>query len=57
MTSYRQTRRHFLAALPALTAFGQAKPLDIAAVEIWQLHGHRDATLGCLLYTSDAADE
>ena len=44
MTS--QTRRHFLAALPALTAFGQTKPLEIAAVEIWQLHGHHDATLG-----------
>src|SRR5665647_1737586 len=97
-----QTRRHFLATLPALSAFAQSKPLDIAAVEIWQLHGHRDATLGvdrqyqanplyiydelrpkpyadarqptsqsapvsayylkiktdgCLLYTSDAADE
>src|ERR1035437_7758437 len=41
-----QTRRHFLAAIPALTAFAQTKPLEIAAVEIWQLHGHRDATLG-----------
>ena len=41
-----QTRRHFLAALPALTAFGQTKPLEITAVEIWQLHGHRDATRG-----------
>src|ERR1035437_7575595 len=46
MTSYRQTRRHFLAALPALTAFAQTKPLEITAVEIWQLHGHRDATRG-----------
>src|SRR5258708_775776 len=44
MTS--QTRRHFLATLPALTAFAQSKPLEITAVEIWQLHGHRDTTRG-----------
>src|ERR1035438_10676938 len=40
------TRRRFLAALPALTAFGQTKPLEIAAVEILQLHGHRDTPRG-----------
>ena len=40
------TRRRFLATLPALTAFGQSKPLDIAAVEILQLQGHRDTTRG-----------
>src|ERR1035441_4132943 len=40
------TRRRFLAPPPALTAFGQSKPLDIAAVEILQLQGHRDTTRG-----------
>src|SRR5260370_31489770 len=44
MTS--QTRRHFLATIPAFTAFAQSKPLEITAVEIWQLHGHRDTTHG-----------
>jgi L-alanine-DL-glutamate epimerase-like enolase superfamily enzyme len=44
MTS--QTRRRFLATLPAFTAFAQSKPLEIAAVEIWQLHGHRDTPRG-----------
>jgi len=39
-------RRSFLAALPALAAFGQTDPLPIAAVEIWRLDGHRDATTG-----------
>jgi L-alanine-DL-glutamate epimerase-like enolase superfamily enzyme len=40
------TRRHFLAALSTLPAFAQSKPLEITAVEIWQLHGHRDTTRG-----------
>ena len=39
-------RRRFLAALPAFAAFGQTKPLEIAAVEIWHLQGHRTATRG-----------
>ncbi|MEO8596320.1 MAG: enolase C-terminal domain-like protein [Candidatus Solibacter sp.] len=39
-------RRRFLAALPAFAAFGQTKPLEITAVEIWRLDGHRDATTG-----------
>ena len=41
----RLTRRNFLAALP-FTALAQSKPLPIGAVEIWQVHGHRDAVRG-----------
>ena len=43
------SRRHFLAALPAmpaLSAFAESKPLKIAAVEIWQVHGHRETLPG-----------
>lgn len=39
-------RRHFLATLPAVAAFAESKPLKIAAIEIWQVHGHRDALRG-----------
>jgi L-rhamnonate dehydratase len=39
------TRRHFL-ALPAFAALAETKPVPIAAVEIWQLHGHRDNLRG-----------
>jgi len=39
------TRRHLLAALP-LAALAQSKPLPVAAVEIWQVRGHRDAIRG-----------
>ena len=43
------SRRHFLAALPALPAlraFAETKPLKIAAVEIWQVRGHRETLPG-----------
>jgi L-alanine-DL-glutamate epimerase-like enolase superfamily enzyme len=40
------TRRHFLAVLPAAAAFAETKPIPIAAVEVWQLHGHRDSLRG-----------
>src|SRR6266568_2676998 len=40
------SRRGFLATLPAVAAFAQAKPLKITAVEIWQLTGHRDSLRG-----------
>jgi L-alanine-DL-glutamate epimerase-like enolase superfamily enzyme len=40
------TRRNFLAALPAVAALAETKPMPIAAVEVWQLHGHRDSTRG-----------
>jgi L-alanine-DL-glutamate epimerase-like enolase superfamily enzyme len=40
------SRRGFLAALPAVSAFAQAKPVKITAVEIWQLHGHRETVRG-----------
>jgi L-rhamnonate dehydratase len=39
-------RRQFLAALPAVTALADTKPMPIAAVEIWQLHGHRETLRG-----------
>ena len=44
-------RRQFLAALPAIaglaeSAFAETKPVPIAAVEIWQLHGHRETVRG-----------
>jgi L-rhamnonate dehydratase len=42
----RNTRRQFLATLPALAAFAETKPLKISAVEIWELRGHRDAVRG-----------
>ncbi len=40
------SRRSFLAALPAVAVFAQVKPLKITAVEIWELHGHRDSLRG-----------
>ncbi|HTX34088.1 MAG TPA: enolase C-terminal domain-like protein [Bryobacteraceae bacterium] len=40
------SRRHFLAALPAAAALAETKPAPIAAVEIWQLHGHREVERG-----------
>ncbi len=40
------TRRHFLAALPAISALAETKPMPIAAVEVWQVHGHRDSLRG-----------
>ncbi len=39
-------RRRFLAALPAVAAFAQSKPAKIAAVEIWQVRGHRQTMRG-----------
>jgi L-rhamnonate dehydratase len=40
------SRRRFLAALPAAAAFAQTKPAIIGAVEIWELHGHRQTVRG-----------
>jgi L-rhamnonate dehydratase len=40
------SRRHILAALPAVAAFAQTKPLKIAAVEIWELRGHNETIRG-----------
>jgi L-rhamnonate dehydratase len=40
------SRRRFLATLPAVAAFAQTKPLKIAAVEIWELRGHRETVRG-----------
>src|SRR5271155_5525629 len=40
------TRRHFLAAIPAVAALAETKPLKISAVEIWELHGHRESLQG-----------
>ena len=43
------SRRHFLAALPALPAlhaFAETKPLKISAVEIWEVRGHRQTLPG-----------
>jgi len=40
------SRRSFLAALPAAAVFAQTKPLKIAAVEIWELRGHRETVRG-----------
>ena len=40
------TRRHFLAALPTAAALAETKPMPIAAVEVWQLRGHRDSLRG-----------
>src|SRR5438309_181874 len=42
----RVSRRGFLATLPVFTALAQTKPLKITAIEIWQLHGHRDTVRG-----------
>ena len=42
----RFSRRQFFAALPACAAFAQIKPLKIAAVEILEVRGHRDAVRG-----------
>lgn len=40
------TRRRFLATLPIVTALAQTAPLKITAVEIWELHGQREAVRG-----------
>jgi L-rhamnonate dehydratase len=45
------TRRGFLGTLPlgtlpAISAFADVKPVRIAAVEIWQVHGHRETVRG-----------
>jgi L-rhamnonate dehydratase len=40
------SRRHFLAALPAIPAFAVTKPLPISAVELWELRGHRETRRG-----------
>lgn len=40
------SRRRVLAALPAVAAFAQTKPLKIAAVEIWDLRGHHETVRG-----------
>jgi L-rhamnonate dehydratase len=40
------SRRRILAALPAVAAFAQTKPLKIAAVEIWELRGHNQTVRG-----------
>jgi L-rhamnonate dehydratase len=40
------SRRQFLAALPAAAALAETKPMPIAAVEVWQLRGHRDTERG-----------
>src|SRR6185436_9491635 len=48
-TTYSMTklsRRNFLAALPAAAAFAETKPARIAAIEIWQVRGHRDTVRG-----------
>ena len=42
----KTSRRRFLAALPACAAFAAPKPLKIAAVEILEVRGHRDAVRG-----------
>src|SRR5437016_450443 len=39
-------RRHFLATLPAIAVWAETKPLKIAAVEIWQVRGHRETLAG-----------
>lgn len=39
------TRRHFLAAVP-FAAMAQTRPLPIAALEIWELHGHAEKMRG-----------
>ena len=44
--SLRTTRRRFLASLPAAAALAQTKALRIAAVEVWEFRGHRDAVRG-----------
>lgn len=40
------SRRQFLAALPACAVFAQTKPLKISAIELVEVHGHRDAVRG-----------
>jgi L-rhamnonate dehydratase len=40
------SRRQFLAVLPACAAFAQTKPLKISAIELLELHGHRDTVRG-----------
>ncbi len=40
------SRRGFLATLPVVSVLAQTKPLKITAIEIWQLHGHRETVRG-----------
>lgn len=40
------SRRGFLATLPVASILAQTKALKITAVEIWQVHGHRDTVRG-----------
>ncbi len=44
--SFAFTRRGFLATLPLAQALAITKPLKISAVELWELHGHREAARG-----------
>jgi L-alanine-DL-glutamate epimerase-like enolase superfamily enzyme len=39
-------RRRFLSLLPATALLAETPPLKIAAVEIWQVHGHHDTLPG-----------
>ena len=43
---FAHTRRQFLATLPAMAALAQSKPLKIAAVEVWEVRGHRETMRG-----------
>jgi len=40
------TRRSFLAAVPVGAALAETKPAKIAAIEIWQVQGHRETMRG-----------
>jgi L-rhamnonate dehydratase len=40
------SRRSILAALPAVAVFAETKPIKIAAIEIWELRGHRENIRG-----------
>jgi L-alanine-DL-glutamate epimerase-like enolase superfamily enzyme len=40
------SRRHFLATIPAATAFAETRPLKISAVEVWELRGHHQTPRG-----------
>ena len=43
---FAQSRRQFLATLPALAALADVKPLKITAIEIWELRGHNQTMRG-----------
>ena len=43
------SRRRFLAALPAvpaISALAETRPVKIAALELWQVRGHRESLPG-----------